>query len=670
MPEFRAVGRLWPESGKVRAGLLIAIFFVLLALLGPLLAQYSPDATGPDVLAPPSGQHWLGTTQLGEDVFAQFVYGARISLAVGVFAAVISKIIAVLIGVIGGYVRGVTDDLLYILTAVFLVIPGMPLLIVLTGYLPNRGIQAVAVVIAITSWAGSARVLRAQTMSLRSRDFVEAARATGESRWRIIFTEVIPNELPLIASGFLFMVIGGVMAEAGLSFLGLGSLTTVSWGSMLYFAQSAQAFLYGAWWWFVPPGLAIALLGAGLALINFGIDEYSNPRLRTGRRRRRSGVGRRAAALDLAAASTPVGAAATGTGAMAEVVEGEPSVGSEPVAESAKAAGRRTFDEASPVIRDHGGRDGDPVIEISHVSVDYPTDHGVVHAVQGVSLTLHRGEILGLAGESGSGKTTLTNTVTRLLRAPARVVDGAVTYHRRTSRSASPEPGRASLVEPAGASFPEPGSSFPEPVEGQARSAAAPVDTHPVDVLNLSEPALRALRWSEIAIVFQSAMNALNPVTTVRAQFDDVLRVHRPRMTRAERTALSQQMLIKVGIEPERVHSYPHELSGGMKQRVAIALALVLDPDVIIMDEPTTALDLLVQREVLDQIMALRDEFGFAIVFTTHDLALLLEISDSIAIMRGGVLVEYGPSVEVYAEPGHPYTRSLLSSLADLGARL
>lgn len=602
------MSRFWPESGKVRAGLIIAIFFVLFAVFGPLLARYPPDATGTDLLAPPSTEHWLGTTQIGEDVFAQFVYGSRVSLAVGVIAATIAKIISVLIGVIGGYVRGVTDDLLYILTAVFLVIPGMPLLIVLTGYLPNRGVQAVAVVIAVTSWAGSARVLRAQTMSLRSRDFVEAARATGEPRWRIILTEILPNELPLIASGFLFMVIGGVMAEAGLSFLGLGSLTTVSWGSMLYFAQSSQAFLYGAWWWFVPPGMAIATLGAGLALINFGIDEYANPRLRTGKRRRRGGVGRRAAALDLGAGGTPL-------------VETRP----DPV------EGFEKLDEldAEPVIRDRGGRDGDPVIEIRGVSVDYPGDHEDVHAVQDVSLTLHRGEILGLAGESGSGKTTLTNTVTRLLRPPARVVAGEVTYHRLASDRVVP-----------------------------------------LDVLTLTQPALRTLRWSEIAIVFQSAMNALNPVTTIRAQFDDVLRVHRPRMSRAERTELAQQMLIKVGIDADRVRSYPHELSGGMKQRVAIALALVLDPDVIIMDEPTTALDLLVQREVLEQIMALRDEFGFAIIFTTHDLALLLEISDSIAIMRAGRLVEYGPSVDVHAEPGHPYTRSLLTSLADLGARL
>ncbi|HEY9408393.1 MAG TPA: ABC transporter ATP-binding protein, partial [Jiangellaceae bacterium] len=192
----------------------------------------------------------------------------------------------------------------------------------------------------------------------------------------------------------------------------------------------------------------------------------------------------------------------------------------------------------------------------------------------------------------------------------------------------------------------------------------------PIDVLTMSAAALRTFRWSEISIVFQSAMNALNPVTTVYAQFDDVLRVHRPKMPAKVRMALARTMLEKVGIDPDRVHSYPHELSGGMKQRVAIAIALVLDPDIIIMDEPTTALDLLVQREVLEQIMALRDEFGFAIIFTTHDLSLLLEISNSIAVMHAGRLVEYGSAVEVYRDPTHPYTQALLQSLSDLGARV
>lgn len=578
-----------PASGKVRAGLLIVIFFIALAAFGPMIAQYSPDASGPDLLQPPSAEHWMGTTQTGEDVFAQFVYGSRVSLAVGVLAAVVAKIIAILVGIIGGYFRGVADEVLYVVTAVFLVIPGMPLLIVLTGYLPSRGIESVAVVIAITSWAGSARVLRAQTLSLRQRDFVEAARATGESRWRIIFAEILPNELPLIASGFLFSVIVGILAEAGLSFLGLGSLTTVSWGSMLYFAQSAQAFLYGAWWWFVPPGLAIAVIGAGLALINFGVDEYANPRLRTGRKR--------------TAPTAPAAPAATA-----------------PPSEAPSAA---RYADDPPVIRSAPA--GEPVIDIRGVTVDYPTEFGTVHAVRDVSLTLHRGEILGLAGESGSGKTTLTNTVTRLLRSPANVVAGEVLYHRRGGGE-------------------------------------------PVDILRLSPAALRRFRWAEISVVFQSAMNALNPVTTVHAQFDDVLRVHRPDMAAPARTARAREMLEKVGIDPDRVRSYPHELSGGMKQRVAIAIALALDPDVIVMDEPTTALDLLVQREVLEQIMALRDEYGFAIVFTTHDLALLLEIADSIAVMHDGRLVEYGAAMELYEDPKHPYTTSLLGSLADLGA--
>jgi peptide/nickel transport system permease protein len=596
--------RAIPASGKVRAGLIIVLFFILLAIFGPMLAQYEPRASGPDILAPPSSDHWMGTTQLGQDVFSQFVHGARVSLAIGFIAAVIAKIISIAVGIIGGYFRGLTDEVLYVVTAVFLVIPAMPLLIVLTGYLPNRGIESVAVVIAITSWAGSARVLRAQTMSLRNRDFVEAARATGESRRRIIVNEVMPNELPLIASGFLFSVITAILAEAGLSFLGLGNLTTTSWGSMLYFAQSSQAFLFGAWWWFIPPGLAIALIGAGLALINFGVDEYANPRLRTGKQRKRPArTGRRAMALT----DSPDG----GSDSTPDV-----SPGTTP-----------ELDSAAPVIRANQGLTGDPVIEVRDLSVEYPTEFGTVRAVDDVSITLHRGEILGLAGESGSGKTTLTNTITRLLRSPARVVSGRVLYHRSATAA-------------------------------------------PIDVLDLSPAALRAFRWSEISVVFQSAMNALNPVLTIGAQFDDVLRVHRPTMSTRERTALARTMLTKVGIDPDRVRSYPHELSGGMKQRVAIAIALVLDPDIIIMDEPTTALDLLIQREVLEQIMSLRDEYGFAIVFTTHDLSLLLEIADSIAVMRSGRLVEYGSALDVYTAPGHPYTQKLLQSLADLGARL
>ncbi|PWH05252.1 peptide ABC transporter ATP-binding protein [Brachybacterium endophyticum] len=619
-----SISSLVPRSGKVRAGLIIVLVFVLIALIGPLTATHAPQATSFDLRQAPSARHWMGTTQTGQDVYAQFVTGARVSLLVGLVAGVVSQVFSVIIGLLGGYLRGVADDLLYILTAVFLVIPGMPLLIVLTGYLPSRGLFAIAVVIAITSWAGSARVIRAQTMSLSGREFVEAARAGGESRLRIMFAEVLPNMLPLVASGFLFSVIGGILSEAGLSFLGLGSLTTVSWGSMLYFAQSGQALLSGAWWWYVPPGLAIAIIGAGLALINFGIDEYANPRLRTGAARRHAARGSLAAgadptAADAAAGGTELPAGGAGGPAAAAATTRAGAAGTS----GSGAALADTVPDADPVIR-AADVTGDPVIEVDALSVDYPTVHGTVHAVDGVTLTLHRGEILGLAGESGSGKSTLTNAITRMLRPPARIAGGAVTY--------------------------------------------TDADGTRTDLLALDDRGLRGIRWTEIAVVFQSAMNALNPVTSIGSQFDDVIRVHRPDLGPTRRTELAREHLRRVGIDPERIGAYPHELSGGMKQRVAIAIALVLEPDVIFMDEPTTALDLLVQREVLDQIVRLREEYGFAIVFTTHDLALLLEISDSIAVMRRGHLVEYGPAAEIYRYARHPYTRSLLDSLEALGS--
>lgn len=385
-----SIRNLLPRGGKVRAGLVIVVLFVLIAVVGPVTARYAPQATSFDLLQGPSAKHWMGTTQTGQDVYSQFVHGAGVSLLVGLVAGVVSQVVSVIVGLIGGYLRGVADDLLYILTAVFLVIPGMLLLIVLTGYLPSRGLLAIAVVIAITSWAGSARVIRAQTMSLRGREFVEAARASGESTTRIMFAEILPNMSPLVASGFLFSVIGGILAEAGLAFLGLGSLTTVSWGSMLYFAQSGQAPLSGAWWWYVPPGLAIAVIGAGLALINFGIDEYANPRLRTGSARRTARRGALAAGADATVADAAAGGAEITSAAITA-----PGIDT-----AAEPASDTALDEAPAQIR-AVDVPGSPIIEVEDLGVDYPTEHGTVHAVDDVTLTPHRGEILGLAGESG-----------------------------------------------------------------------------------------------------------------------------------------------------------------------------------------------------------------------------------------------------------------------------
>ena len=270
------------RSPKVLVGLGIVLFFIGLGVIGPFFVG-DPSATSAAVLSGPSGDHLLGTTDTGQDVLSQLVKGTNVSLIVGLAAAAISTALAVAIGLSSAFLGGVWDELLSMLTNVFLVIPTLPLVIVLAGYLHGAGTLAIVLVIAVTGWPWTARILRAQTLSLRRRDYVQAARASGETSIRIIGYEILPNEVSVVAAQFLSTVLYAILTQAALAFLGVGSVATWSWGTILYWAENAQAFTLGAWWWFVPPGLCLALLGTGLALMNFGIDEYANPRLRSRR---------------------------------------------------------------------------------------------------------------------------------------------------------------------------------------------------------------------------------------------------------------------------------------------------------------------------------------------------------------------------------------------------
>jgi len=263
----------------------------------------------------------------------------------------------------------------------------------------------------------------------------------------------------------------------------------------------------------------------------------------------------------------------------------------------------------------------DSLLSVRDFSVVYDVDPPV-KAVANVNLEIQRGEIVGLAGESGSGKTTLAYGVQRLLKPPAVITSGSVVFHDESGED---------------------------------------IDLHSLDVEQM-----RRFRWDRISMVFQGAMNALNPVATIGSQLDDVFVVHRPGMSRRDRRAAVAELLDIVKVGAQRARSYPHELSGGMRQRVMIAMALALRPQLMVMDEPTTALDVLVQREILKQISQLRREFGFSVVFITHDLPLLLEISDRIAIMRDGAIVELADAREIWSNPQHEYTRSLLSSFPRL----
>ena len=276
--------RVVTSNPKIAVGIGIVAFFVLVAIAAPLLTPYNPDATVVTGSQPPSSAHILGTTSLGQDMFAQLVYGARVSLLIGFFAATGSTALQVLFGLSSAYFGGAADDVLSLIINVFLVLPGLPLTIVLASLASaasaNKNEFVIALVLLFTSWSYGARVLRAQTLSLKEREFVTAARASGETSLRIIFAEILPNEIALVASTFVGTFVYAVGAEVALEFLGLGDTSKATWGVILYWAQINGALIVGKWWLFVPAGLCVAVLCAGLTFINFGIDELANPRLR------------------------------------------------------------------------------------------------------------------------------------------------------------------------------------------------------------------------------------------------------------------------------------------------------------------------------------------------------------------------------------------------------
>jgi peptide/nickel transport system permease protein len=299
------------RNGKSLAGLSILGFFCLVAVFGDWIAPYGPlDKDFTALRQAPSAAHWLGTTHMGEDVLSQLVYGTRGVLVVGFTAGVIATVIAVVVGVTAGYVTGWRSEALSALTNVFLVIPGLPLIIIIASQYENPSLLLISSVLAITGWAWGGRVLRAQTMSLRNRDFIQAARANGEPLYRIIAVEMLPNLTAIIASSFVGTVIAAVLGLTTLAFIGVIPITNLNWGTILFWAQQNGAFP-DFWWWYVPAGLCIALLGMALSLINFGIDEYVNPRLRSAGERARAMRKSGSVLSDSVTAVRPRGAAST-----------------------------------------------------------------------------------------------------------------------------------------------------------------------------------------------------------------------------------------------------------------------------------------------------------------------------------------------------------------------
>ena len=554
------------RSRRARTGVVILALLIIAALLAPVISPGDPARITGVPAAAPSPAHWFGVTPKGQDVLAMTLWGARSSLAVGLGAGVLATLVALVVALASAHLGRAVDGLLSVVTNVFLLLPGLPLLVVLAAYMPP-GWGSTLIVLVVTGWAGAARVLRSQAMSLRGTDFVEAAVVSGERPVRLMVGEMLPNMASVVMSTLLGCVNAAIGAQAGLEFLGLGRSDSVSWGTNLYWAATDGALMTGRWWTFVSSGLAIALVAYALALINAGVDEATNPGLR-------------------------------------RAASGAPGRQRPPAPAAEPDSGNRAVPE--------------PVLRIEDLSVEYdagdrPGGGGRVIGVDRFSLAVGRDEVMGLAGPSGCGKTTVVAAIMRLLGPAARITSGRVLVGGR-------------------------------------------------DVLTLEAGELRRLRWREIAIVPQAAMNVLNPVMTIGEQIADVLTTHDGlrRRTARERTA---KLLESVGISSDRLRAYPHQLSGGQRQRVVIAMALALRPRLLVLDEPTTALDVVVQREIMELVLDLKARLSFSVLLITHDLSLMAGVCDRIGVMEAGRLVEEGPARRILTSPAHPATLALVSGL-------
>jgi peptide/nickel transport system permease protein len=543
-------------------GLGMLTLAVLMAIFAPAIAPYDGivSVSVADIYKPPSAQHWFGTDDAGQDVFSNFVYGARVSLTVGFFAAFISIIIGGTFGLVAGFFGGRMENFLMRFTDIMLVIPDLPLMVVIVA-LTKPSLLNIIFVIGLLGWTTTARVVRSQTLAVKSRKFVLRARAIGSGRGHIISRHILPLVTPILVVQAVLVISLAILNESALAFLGLGDPTTLSWGQMLNYAFGRGAMSAGAWWALVAPGLGIVWVVLGLTLLGQGLEQVLNPRLDT-----------------------------------------------------------HHLMPSKPVLRNEAGQSApsQALLEVRNLSIHYVNEgQPPARAVENISFTLNKGELLGLVGESGCGKTTLMLALLRLLPSAGQIVNGQVFFNGK-------------------------------------------------DLTALTEAELNDLRWSELSIVFQGAMNALNPVRTVGDQIAEAIIKHIPSFPRDAIPARVTELLDLVGIAADHRDHFPHQYSGGMRQRAMIAMALACNPQVIIADEPTTALDVMIQAQILELLDSLRKKLGLAVVFVTHDLGVVAEMCDKVLVMYGGVTAEYAGVDAVYNNAKHPYTQELLKAFPDL----
>ncbi len=546
-------------------GLVVLATILLVVLAAPLLPLLDPNATNTAGRLQPPGSpgHLLGTDHLGRDLLSRLIWGARVSIAVGLSATLIAASVGSLIGLVAGYAGGRVDDLLMRAIDLVMAFPYILLALAIVAVL-GPGLLNALYAIAIVNIPFFARNIRGVTVGLARREFVDAARLSGASHATILFREVAPNVLPVIVVTMSTTVGWMILETAGLSFLGLGAQPPqADLGSML---GEGRRLLFNAPHVSIIPGLAIFLLVMSINLVGDGVRDALDPRLRSG-------------ALVAPAPATAV------------------DLGGRPAVETTDAA-----------------------LSIRGLRTQFRTGSRTFEAVGGVDLDIAPGERIGLVGESGSGKSVTALSLLRLVPTPPGVIAGGSVRF-----------------------------------QGQ-------------DLLGASLDELRTLRGGRVAYVFQDPLTTLHPLFPMGQQVAEAVRAHRAvSRAEAERRALALLEQVRIPNAKARFDAFPHELSGGMRQRVCIAMALANDPELIVADEPTTALDVTVQAQVLQLLHDLAEARGAAVLFITHDFGVVSAFCDRVAVMYAGRIVELGPTADVLANPAHPYARKLIDCVPVLG---
>lgn len=546
-------------------GAIVLALVVAITLAAPVLPLHDPNTTdlANRLLRPFAPGHLFGTDHLGRDLLARLIWGTQLSLAVGISASLIAAVIGSFIGIIAGFYGGRTDNILMRGVDMLMAFPYILLALAIVAVLGPGLINALYAVAAVNI-PFFARNIRGATVSIAHREFVDAARLSGMGKLRIVWSEILPNVLPVIVIAMSTTIGWMILETAGLSFLGLGSQPPqADLGSML---GEGRKLLITAPHASIVPGAMIFVIVMSINLLGDGIRDALDPRLRSG-------------ALSRPAPVTRID--------------------------------RETIPAPRP---------SQSILDVENLHTRFEVGSRVYRAVGGVDLQISAGECLGIIGESGSGKSVTALSLLGLVASPPGVI-------------------KAGAVR----------------LEGE-------------DLLSADFETLRSIRGGRVSYIFQDPLATLHPLYSVGDQLAEAIRCHQP-VSRADASARAVRLLNQVHIPnaEARIANYPHEMSGGMRQRVGIAMALANDPDVIIADEPTTALDVTVQAQILSLLSDLRRERDLALMFITHDFGVVAQLCDRVAVMYAGRIVETGITSEVLANPAHPYTARLIDCVPELG---